>query len=100
MFSNMKTWYTFIRVAPDQNLTLRSGPSGAKILVLQGNPIGEPVVQHGPFVMNTREEISQAFSDYQRTQFGGWPWPKRDQVHERSKGRFAKYVDGRLEEKG
>ncbi len=82
------------------DLTLRSGPIGAKILVLQGKPINEPVVQHGPFVMNTREEIAQAFSDYQRTQFGGWPWPRRDQVHDKNKGRFAKYVDGKLEEKG
>ncbi|MDE0772444.1 MAG: pirin family protein [Salibacteraceae bacterium] len=92
--------YHAAEVLPDQNLILRSGPSGAKILVLQGNPIAEPVVQHGPFVMNTKEEISQAFNDYHRTQFGGWPWPKRDQVHDRSKGRFAKYVDGKIEEKG
>ena len=92
--------YHAAEVLPDQDLILRSGPSGAKILVLQGNPIAEPVVQHGPFVMNTKEEISQAFNDYHLTQFGGWPWPKRDQVHDRSKGRFAKYVDGRLEEKG
>lgn len=58
-------------------------------LVLQGRPIGEPVVQHGPFVMNTQEEIMQAFQDYQRTQFGGWPWPEDGYCHPRDKGRFA-----------
>ena len=58
-------------------------------LVLQGRPIGENVVQHGPFVMNTQEEIMQAFQDYQRTQFGGWPWPKDGVTHPRGKGRFA-----------
>lgn len=72
----------------------------ASILVLQGKPIGEPVIQYGPFVMNTKEEINQAFEDYHKTQFGGWPWPKYDQVHDRNKGRFAKHSDGRLEEKG
>ncbi len=82
------------------DLTLRSGPTGAKVLVLQGKPINEPVVQHGPFVMNSRQEIAEAFNDYQQTQFGGWPWPRRDQVHDKSKGRFAKYVNGKLEEKG
>lgn len=63
--------------------------SVVEILVLQGKPIGEPVVQHGPFVMNTQEEIMQAFSDYRRTQFGGWPWPEDAVVFPRTKGRFS-----------
>ena len=50
--------------------------------------------------MNTKEEINQAFEDYHRTKFGGWPWTRYDQVHPRNKGRFAKHADGRVEEKG
>jgi hypothetical protein len=42
-----------------------AGPEGARFILLAGRPIGEPVVQYGPFVMNTRAEIEQAIRDYQ-----------------------------------
>ena len=64
-----------------------------EFLLLQGRPIREPVAQHGPFVMNTQSEIKQAFEDYQRTRFGGWPWPRDDMVFPKEKGRFA-LIDG------
>jgi quercetin 2,3-dioxygenase len=46
-------------------VTLTSGPDGARFILVSGKPIGEPIVQYGPFVMNTRAEIEQAFRDYQ-----------------------------------
>jgi quercetin 2,3-dioxygenase len=46
-----------------------AGSGGARIVVIGGEPIGESVVQHGPFVMNTREEIMQAFRDYEDGKF-------------------------------
>jgi redox-sensitive bicupin YhaK (pirin superfamily) len=76
------------------------GHQPASILMLQGKPIGEPVVQHGPFVMNTQDEIQKAMQEYRLTQFGGWPWPYPDNVHPREKGRFAKYPDGKEVDKG
>lgn len=78
-------------------LSLESGDESCQMLLLQGRAIGEPVVQYGPFVMNTRDEIQQAYEDYQKTQFGGWPWPVSDPVHDRNKGRFALHADGRME---
>ena len=81
-----------------QICVLLNGSETSKVLVLQGRPIDEPVVQHGPFVMNSKEEIYQAFQDYQQTQFGGWPWERYDQVHDPKLGRFAKHADGRVEE--
>jgi len=71
--------------------------AAAECLVLQARPIGEPVAQHGPFVMNTRAEIEQAFADYQRTGFGGWPWPEADPTHGPDAARFARHADGRVE---
>ncbi|MEO6774895.1 MAG: pirin family protein [Kofleriaceae bacterium] len=90
---------TGVQVRPDAAIAV-TAQSETEILVLQGRPIGEPVAQHGPFVMNTREEIQQAFADYQRTKFGGWPWPSDDPVHPRDEGRFAKHADGRVERAG
>lgn len=81
-------------VKADEELTLENSHAGSYLLLLQGKPIDEPVVKYGPFVMNTDAEIREAISDYRATAFGGWPWPRRDMVHPRTKGRFAKYSDG------
>lgn len=91
--------YRAIEVKSEMEITLTASKGAASILLLQGKPIGETVIQYGPFVMNTKEEIQQAFNDYHQTQFGGWPWARLDMVHPKSKGRFAKHADGTLEER-
>lgn len=83
-----------IEVKPEVTLTLRAGDTPVDLLLLQGQPIGEPVVQHGPFVMNSREQIVQTIREFQRTEFGGWPWKTTDPVHSPARGRFARYADG------
>ena len=89
--------YSAVELLPEVDVVLDAGNEQTRILVLQGRPIGETVIQYGPFVMNSKEEINQAFEDYHSTQFGGWPWPKYDQVHARNKGRFAKHANGKEE---
>ena len=86
-----------IHLSPTESVTLEAGRQEVKLLFLQGRPINEPVVQYGPFVMNTEEEIREAFQEFRQTQFGGWPWPNREQTHPREKGRFALHADGREE---
>lgn len=51
-------------------LLVRAGESGARMLLIAGKPLHEPVVQYGPFVMNTREQIEQALAYYQSGNFG------------------------------
>ncbi|MBP7478433.1 MAG: pirin family protein [Chitinophagales bacterium] len=91
------TKYHAIEVLAEHDIAIQNGNTPARILVLQGRPINEPVMQYGPFVMNTKEEINQAFEDYHNTQFGGWPWKRGDQVHDRHAGRFAIHADGTKE---
>ena len=89
-----------IEVRAGQALQLVNGVSASEFLLLQGRPIGESVAQHGPFVMNTEEELRQAFDDYRRTQFGGWPWPDNAPVHGAGRARFARHASGRVEPEG
>ncbi len=91
--------YHAFELEPEAEIKLESSAGECKILMLQGLPIHEPVMQYGPFVMNNEAEIRQAFADYRATQFGGWPWQRNDPVHPREKGRFARYADG-TEESG
>ena len=83
-------------VGPEEDLSIVA-KGECEFLILEGKPIDEPVVQYGPFVMNTREEIMQTIQDYQRTQFGGWKWNRHDMIHGPKIERFAKYPDGRVE---
>jgi redox-sensitive bicupin YhaK (pirin superfamily) len=86
-----------IEVNASLDLEIVGGESGCEVLLLQGRPIGEPVAQYGPFVMNTQAQIEQAFTDYRRTRFGGWPFATDEPVHARGEGRFAKHADGAVE---
>ena len=56
------------------DLSIEASSPAVEFLILEAKPIGEPVFQHGPFAMNTKQEIFQAIHDYQQTQFGGWKW--------------------------
>ncbi len=85
------------RLQADQVTSITNHGGPAEFLLLQGEPIGAPVYQLGPFVMNSPEELRQAVDDYRSTQFGGWPWTRPDPVHARTEGRFALHADGTVE---
>jgi len=96
---HVQSTHAALEVKAASDIEIRAGESECEILLLQGRPISEPVAQYGPFVMNTEAEIRQAFADYRRTQFGGWPWPANDPTHPRSEGRFARHADGKVEQR-
>ena len=81
---------TLVELQSDVSATIVNGDSPGEFLVLQGKAINEPVARRGPFVMNTWDEIREAYSDYQRTQFGGWPWNSIEPVHGMTPERFAR----------
>ena len=88
-----------LEVVTDSALELvNTGADAVECLLLQGRPIGEPVAQYGPFVMNTQQEIMQAMQDYRRTGFGGWPWGESDPVHGAENRRFARHPGSQVDE--
>ena len=87
---------SMVTLDSSKNTVIKNLGSKTKILMLQGVPINESVVKYGPFVMNTRSEIEQAFHDYNRTEFGGWQWGKSDPVHGTQKEKFAKLISGKI----
>jgi redox-sensitive bicupin YhaK (pirin superfamily) len=86
-----------IALRPDREVKLIAGDDESEILLLQGRPIGQPVVQYGPFVMTSREEIAQTIAEFRQTGFGSWDWKSNEPVHSREEGRFARHADGSIE---
>lgn len=90
---NIPAYHKF-SIDPTMFVKFKAGDEPVRLLLLQAKPIEEPVVQYGPFVMNTQKEIYEAYADYRKNQFGDWPWQRYDPVHSRDLGRFARFADG------
>lgn len=82
---------------PTEEVLVNNGNEAAEFLFLEGMPINEPVVQQGPFVANSRNEMMEIINTYQQTQFGGWPYDEYENVHAKDAGRFAQHADGKME---
>lgn len=63
------TGQRIVLLGEGDRVEVTGGPQGGRFLLLSGRPIGEPVAWGGPFVMNTREEVMQAFRDYEAGKF-------------------------------
>lgn len=85
-----------IQLHPETDAIIKAGEKPAKLVLLQGKPIGENVIQHGPFVANSREGINDIMMRFRENEFGGWPW-NPEQTHGPDKKRFATFPDGHTE---
>lgn len=88
-----------VKLDGNSEITILNGAGSSDFLLLEGEPINEPAVAYGPFVMNSMDEIRQAFHDFNQTGFGGWPWDRTDPVHSTEAVRFARYADGTIEKR-
>lgn len=60
--------HSLVVLGQGDEIVVQAGSEGARFILVAGKPLNEPIVQYGPFVMNTREEINQAIADYQTNQ--------------------------------
>lgn len=90
------TGHHAIELLADREVSLEAGEEEVEVLLLQGRPIGEPVVQYGPFVAESPEALQAVLVRYRDTEFGGWPLESHEPVHPRDEGRFARLPDGTL----
>lgn len=60
--------HSLVVLGQGDEIAVQAGHEGARFILVAGKPLNEPIVQYGPFVMNTREEIGQAMADYQNNQ--------------------------------
>lgn len=87
-----------IELQPDTEIQLKAGETEARILWLEGEPIGAPVAMRGPFVLNSTQELDDALRRYRETHFGEWPWPSDAPTFSRETPRFASYEGGKRKE--
>lgn len=80
LYGHMVPLHSLVTVeSDDRSFDFIAGKTGARFVVVSGKPIREPIVQYGPFVMNTREQIDQAMKDFQSNDFvRDRAWIKRD----------------------
>lgn len=87
-----------VELKPDQAIQLKAGGLEARILWLEGEPIAKPVAMRGSFVLNTPQELNDAFKCYRETHLGDWPWDSAALVFKRTQPRFTSYEGGKREE--
>ncbi|NOQ73375.1 MAG: pirin family protein [Crocinitomix sp.] len=83
-----------VQLNSKEDIQIQNSSKTSYLLFLQGKPMNEPLVQHGPFVANSKEGINEIMQEYRKTHFGGWPYDSNEPVHDKKLGRFATFVNG------
>lgn len=85
----LKNEYAFL--TGDENKIQNIGENTIKLLLLEAEPIKGPIVAYGNYVMNSMEEIKQAYEDFNETEFGGWPYKTKEIYHKPNDERFEQH---------
>lgn len=78
-----------LKLKGDADFVIRTEDSPSRLLLLEAEPLNEPIINDGPMIMNTMEEVLQGYRDYWENQYGGWSWDERDPLHEVGTGRVS-----------
>lgn len=78
-----------LKLKGDADFVIEANEGPAKLLLLEAEPIGEPIINDGPMIMNTQEEILQGYRDYWDTHYGEWNWGIPDPMHDKKAGRLT-----------
>ncbi len=78
-----------LKLKGDANFRIQGLGGPARLLLLEAEPLGEPIINDGPMIMNTMEEILQGYRDYWENNYGDWDWEDRDPVHPKETGRVS-----------
>ena len=78
-----------LKMDGEADFVIEAGREPAKLLLLEAEPLNEPIINDGPMIMNTQEEVLQGYRDFWKNQYGEWPWKERDPLHPVGTGRVS-----------
>ena len=78
-----------LKLKGDADFVIQGAGTLARLLLLEAEPIGEPIINDGPMIMNTMDEVLQGYRDYWETHYGEWEWDTKDPVHEKETPRMS-----------
>lgn len=78
-----------LKLKGEEDFIIKTGDSPSSLLLLEAEPLKEPIINDGPMIMNTMEEVLDGYRDFYENRYGDWPWDERDPYHQVGTGRIS-----------